>query len=86
MHTLLMIDPDIGDPTTGTTEKPLAHWLITNIPNGTVDQGDVTLSYRGSMLPAGKTHRYQFLLYQQNSAIDINPADYTPDCTTVPDR
>ncbi len=87
MHTLLMIDPDIThNPAVGTKEKPLAHWLITNIPNGRVDQGEVVLSYRGSMPPAGDTHRYQFLLYQQEGQLDINPADYTPDCTAVPER
>ena len=82
MHTLLMIDPDVDDnPTVGTKEKPIVHWLITNIPNGIVDQGDVTLSYRGSMLPAdGTTNRYQFLLYQQDGAIDVIPEDYTPGC------
>ncbi|XP_072033603.1 uncharacterized protein C56G2.4-like [Amphiura filiformis] len=89
LYTLLMIDPDISNnPGTGTREKPLAHWLVTNIPNGRVDQGDIVLSYRGSMPPSGETHRYQFLLYEQENLLDIDPYDYTPDCQNqgIPDR
>ena len=80
MHTLLMIDPDVTNPDVGTREKPIAHWLVTNIPDGAIEQGDVLISYRGSMPPAGQTHRYQFLLYQQQGMLDVDPSDYNPDC------
>ncbi|XP_072035205.1 uncharacterized protein [Amphiura filiformis] len=79
--TLLMIDPDIDtNDAVGTKERPLAHWLTMNIPNGMVEAGDTVLPYRSSMPPAGTGHRYQFLLYKQNGALNVNPKDYAPDC------
>ena len=79
-----MIDPDITSPDVGTTEKPLAHWLVINIPNGRIEQGETVLSYRGSQPPAGQTHGYQFLLYQQQGMLNVDPSDYNPDCQTSP--
>ncbi len=84
-----MIDPDIDhNDRVGTKERPLAHWLVMNIPDGMVESGDVVLSYRGSMPPAGTWHRYQFLLYKQNGTLDVNPKDYAPDCqvASISDR
>ena len=75
-----MIDPDVTSPAAGTKEKPLAHWLVTNIPNGVIEQGDTVLPYLSSRPPPGQTHRYQFLLYQQQGMLDVDPRNYNPDC------
>lgn len=71
LHTLIMIDMDVPNPLVGTETEPLLHWQIVNIPNGTVELGDVVQTYRGPAPPDNTTHTYYFLLYEQNKHLNV---------------
>ena len=43
LYTLLVVDPDVPVDTVGTEERPLLHWLVTNIENGNITTGEVML-------------------------------------------
>ncbi|XP_033748015.1 uncharacterized protein LOC117333014 [Pecten maximus] len=75
LHSLIMIDLDVPNPLVGTETEPLLHWQIINIPNGTVELGEVVQTYRGPAPPDNTTHTYYFLLYQQNKRLNV--ADMT---------
>ncbi|KAH9808256.1 phosphatidylethanolamine-binding protein [Melampsora americana] len=81
LYTLMMIDPDVPDPSNQSFTSYL-HWLVPNLPISaiqskelTIDETNVTqLSYipphpaRGSSL-----HRYTLLLFKQVSKLDSLP-------------
>jgi phosphatidylethanolamine-binding protein (PEBP) family uncharacterized protein len=63
LYTLLMWDPD----------APAAswlHWLITNIPDGRITDGDVVVGYAPPSPPSGE-HRYFVSVYKQAAAISV---------------
>ncbi|KAK3103963.1 hypothetical protein FSP39_023297 [Pinctada imbricata] len=62
-----MVDPDVSHASVGTPDKPLVHWLVMNIPNGTVSHGDTLETYLGPAPPppSKKNHTYYFLLFKQ---------------------
>lgn len=72
-YTLMMIDPDAPArkfPMLG----EVRHWLVMNIPESAVENGDEVIEYRGSGAPRFTgLHRYIFLVYKQpNSKITHN--------------
>ena len=75
--TVLCVDPDVPSPTAGTRERPLLHWMVVNIPEGRMGEGDTVMSYRGPR-PPDAAHHYYFLLYEQSHVINTNQtANYT---------
>lgn len=75
--TLLCVDPDVPRATAGTQERPLLHWMVVNIPEGRVAEGDTVMTYRGPQ-PPDTAHYYYFLLYEQNNLINTTEAvNYT---------
>ena len=74
---MLCVDPDVPSPTAGTRERPLLHWMVVNIPEGRMGEGDTVMSYRGPR-PPDAAHYYYFLLYEQSHVINTNQtANYT---------
>ncbi|XP_046750050.1 protein D3-like [Diprion similis] len=64
LYTLAMTDPDV--PTRG-YNREFNHWLVGNIPEDSVEKGEVLAEYVGSGPPQGTgLHRYVFLVYRQN--------------------
>lgn len=64
LYTLVMTDPDVSpqDP-----NREVKHWIVGNIPGGSISQGEVLAEYVGSAPPQGTgLHRYVFLVYKQN--------------------
>ncbi len=63
--TLVMYDPDAYGGTH-------IHWIVSNITNNNVDNGNVIIKYKGPSPPAktGK-HRYIFELYEQSHHLDL---------------
>lgn len=75
--TLLCVDPDVPRATAGTQERPLLHWMVVNIPEGRVAEGDTVMTYRGPQ-PPDTAHYYYFLLYEQTNSINTTKAaNYT---------
>lgn len=75
--TLLCVDPDVPRATAGTQERPLLHWMVVNIPEGRVAEGDTVMTYRGPQ-PPDTAHYYYFLLYEQTNSINTTEAaNYT---------
>ncbi|EGG01869.1 uncharacterized protein MELLADRAFT_117698 [Melampsora larici-populina 98AG31] len=81
LYTLMMVDPDVPDPS-NQSFTPYLHWLVPNLPISAtsspelaIDETNLTqLSYipphpaRGSSL-----HRYTLLLFKQSSKLDSLP-------------
>ncbi|XP_015514199.1 protein D2-like [Neodiprion virginianus] len=64
LYTLVMTDPDV--PTRG-YNREFNHWLVGNIPEESVEKGEVLAEYVGSGPPQGSgLHRYVFLVYRQD--------------------
>ncbi len=61
LFTLLMWDPDAP-------ASSWLHWLLVNIPDGSLDLGDTLVSYAPPSPPSGE-HRYYVSLYKQESRI-----------------
>ncbi|XP_048770745.2 uncharacterized protein LOC125676917 isoform X1 [Ostrea edulis] len=72
--TLLCVDPDVPNHTAGTRESPLLHWMVVNIPEGRMAEGDNVMSYRGPQ-PPDTAHYYYFLLYEQTNVINTNDTE-----------
>ena len=67
LYTFLMHDPD-------SIHGDYCHWLIINIPDNNLNNGDIILPYKGpSPPPKTGVHRYIFELYKQNNR--LNPLD-----------
>nr|XP_011412422.2 uncharacterized protein C56G2.4 [Crassostrea gigas] len=69
-YTLICIDPDVSK-----SHSPIIHWMVTNIPDGNIQNGQTVLPYIGPMPPPGKNHTYYFLLYKQSSPVDASTVD-----------
>lgn len=69
MYTLVMVDPD-APSSINPFNRYVRHWLVSNIVNLDVMQGDVFTSYHGPTPPPGSGyHRYVFLLYEQSAPL-----------------
>ncbi|KAL5005785.1 hypothetical protein ScPMuIL_016943 [Solemya velum] len=65
-----MVDPDAPSPD-NPVHKYWLHWLVTNIPGDSLSNGGTTnMAYSGPSPPIG-IHRYQFLLMEQTSSINV---------------
>lgn len=63
LSTLIMYDPDSPNPS-------YLHWMIVNIPDGNVSNGNTIISYAGPSPPEKTgTHRYIFELLSQEYSI-----------------
>lgn len=66
LYTLIMIDPDATSRLTPTLRE-VRHWLVGNIPENRIEQGDTLVEYIGAGAPEGTgLHRYIFLVYKQS--------------------
>lgn len=62
---LVIYDPDAPNPS-------YLHWLVINIPEENVDNGDTIMTYTPPSPPSG-THKYYVVLYKQPGIIKVNP-------------
>lgn len=70
LYTLLMTDPD-APSRDAPTNREVRHWLIVNITENNVRNGQVLVEYRGSGPPKDTgLHRYVFLLFPQKKYIE----------------
>lgn len=69
-YTLICIDPDVSK-----SHSPIIHWMVTNIPDGNIQNGQTVLPYIGPMPPPGKNHTYYFLLYKQSLPVNGSTVD-----------
>ncbi len=65
LYTLVMIDPDAPPKEPG---KAWLHWIVTNIPEGDISQGQEYVPYSAPTPPSGM-HKYIFLLYKQYGSL-----------------
>lgn len=64
-YTLLFVDPDAPSRTIHPLRE-VRHWLVMNIPESDVANGDEVCEYRGSGPPKWTgLHRYTFLVFKQ---------------------
>lgn len=72
-YTLVKVDPD-APSRKNPTYREYRHWLIMNIPESSVENGDEIIEYIGAGAPKGTDlHRYIFLVFKQpNGKIDHN--------------
>lgn len=63
--TLLIYDPDAPNPN-------YLHWLVINIPEEKVEQGETVMTYKPPTPPSG-THRYYVVLYKQPNQLNVEP-------------
>ncbi|XP_067667701.1 uncharacterized protein C56G2.4-like [Haliotis asinina] len=68
--TLIVVDPDVPLPEFGSKEIPFVHWLVVNICDGQVDNGEVVQSYIGPAPPDKKPHNYYFLVFEQGYELE----------------
>lgn len=72
-----MVDADAE--TNGNTTHPYIHWMVQNIANGSVLEGITEDGYKGpDSNPPKRTHTYYFLLYSQESKLEVKSVkEYT---------
>lgn len=72
-YTLLMVDPD-APSRTNPLYREIRHWLVMNIPDSSIENGDELIEYIGVGAPKNSgLHRYIFLVYKQpNGKIEQN--------------
>ncbi len=63
LYTLVIWDPDAPNPS-------FLHWLVVNIPEDRVDQGETLVEYMPPTPPSG-THRYYVGLYRQPMTVQV---------------
>ncbi len=63
LYTLIIWDPDSLTPS-------FLHWLVINIPEDKVDQGETIVDYMPPTPPSG-THRYYVGLYKQPMILQL---------------
>eukprot|EP01120_Amphizonella_sp_Union-15-10_P014215 TRINITY_DN681_c0_g2_i1.p1 TRINITY_DN681_c0_g2~~TRINITY_DN681_c0_g2_i1.p1 ORF type:complete len:304 (-),score=51.94 TRINITY_DN681_c0_g2_i1:83-994(-) len=69
LWSLFMVDPDFP-ARQDSSSRSLLHWLIVNIPGGSVSHGDTLVDYLPPIpLKRSGVHRYAFVLAQQKSPI-----------------
>jgi phosphatidylethanolamine-binding protein (PEBP) family uncharacterized protein len=65
-YTLIMYDPNA-------ISGNYLHWLIINITDNDINDGEIILKYRKPTPPLGTgIHNYIFLLFEQNNKINID--------------
>lgn len=76
-YTLVMVDPDApsrSDP----KFREIRHWLVMNIPDNVVENGDTVIEYIGAGPPKGTgLHRYVFLIFKQPNGIIDHKQSHT---------
>lgn len=76
-YTLCMTDPD-APSRQQPTYREWHHWLIVNIPENRISDGEVLSEYIGSGPPPNTgLHRYVFLVYEQPEKIQFNEKKLT---------
>lgn len=72
-YTLMMVDPD-APSRANPLYREIRHWLVMNIPESDVKEGDEVVEYIGSGPPNGTgLHRYIYLVFKQpNGKIEHN--------------
>uniref|UniRef100_A0A914W6P9 Phosphatidylethanolamine-binding protein n=1 Tax=Plectus sambesii TaxID=2011161 RepID=A0A914W6P9_9BILA len=74
LYTLVFGDADVPSRTDG-TGRSFLHWLVTNIPESDLHDGNTIKGYVGPGAPQNTgLHRYYFLVYKQNGRITENDA------------
>lgn len=63
LYTLIIWDPDAPNPS-------FLHWLVVNIPEDQVQNGEVIVDYQPPTPPSG-THRYYVGLYKQPMTLNL---------------
>lgn len=79
MYTLLFVSPDIVVPEAGTSDRPILRWMVTNIKNGSVANGDTVLDYLNFVPLTGPQFHF-FLLYEQTGHIPNGQSFLTSHC------
>lgn len=68
-YTLFLVDPD-APSRENSAEREVRHWLVVNIPECSVENGDEIIEFLGSGPRNGTgLHRYTFLIYKQPNGI-----------------
>jgi len=71
LYTLAFVDPDLPSRTDN-SQGEFDHWLVVNIPENQVNQGDTIAAYVGSGPSDGSgLHRYTFLVYKQPASLVV---------------
>lgn len=66
-YTIIMFSPDYPTRSNPVLANFL-HWMVVNIPNGHVEDGEVICDYLGALPePDNDLHRYIFLVYKQKA-------------------
>ncbi|GBM89915.1 OV-16 antigen [Araneus ventricosus] len=72
LYTLIMFDPDAPTPQNPTSAN-FVHWLMENIPENLVINGDTVYAYSPPSPPVrSDPHRYIFLIYEQPNREMLN--------------
>ncbi|XP_063699890.1 protein D3-like [Culicoides brevitarsis] len=81
LYTVLMTDPD-APSRANATFREVRHWLVVNIPQNDVKDGDHLFEFIGSGPPQGTgLHRYVFLVFRQPARIDVTNIKRTRNCS-----
>lgn len=76
-YTLMMIDPD-APSRANPLFREIRHWLVMNILESNIENGDEVSEYRGSGAPKGTgLHRYIFLVFKQPNGMIVHDEPYT---------
>lgn len=72
LYTLMLLDPDSPSRTDHSSAE-VRHWLVINIPEDAVAEGQALFDFIGSA-PSENTglHRYTFLVYKQTALIEYS--------------
>lgn len=77
----LQTDPDApsrADP----KFREVRHWLVMNVPNNAVSEGDTIFEFVGTGAPEGTAlHRYVTLIFEQEGKIDTTNIAKTRNCS-----
>lgn len=76
-YTLIMVDPD-APSRANHPFREVRHWLVMNILESAVENGDQVSEYRGSGPPKGTgLHRYIFLVFKQPNGLIVHDEPHT---------
>ncbi|ESO99180.1 hypothetical protein LOTGIDRAFT_173822 [Lottia gigantea] len=71
--TLMVLDSDSPYPMFGDKKEPFLHWLVVNIEEADVSNGEIVKEYVGPAPPNPEPHTYHYLLFEQTG--QINPEE-----------
>uniref|UniRef100_A0A336K649 CSON010145 protein n=1 Tax=Culicoides sonorensis TaxID=179676 RepID=A0A336K649_CULSO len=81
LYTVFMVDPD-APSRQNTTYREVRHWLVVNVPNNDVKDGDHIVEFIGSGPPQGTgLHRYIFMIFKQQDRIDVSNIKKVRNCS-----